>query len=300
MPIVSTVPFLSRKTQQLHEQWNNNHPYCSINNFPSKLEAHSSRKKWKWKVQGVGSYTRNYMAQFHKPHSNTNNFTDSFIKTRGSRNENQIEDSHKQYLPITWDRGPPESLSKSPSTLCFSLPSCFVFLFLSIPTLVQIFSSPEPARSPLLIFLKLLKFFILFGSFQKPISSNSFLPQSPSGFLSQSLFFSYFSPSYHYPFFLISQFNLSCSHICYQLHCSWFNKYIIVPTTTMARWWSPQPCVPCILLFWKPASTPKTSYQLFPGVRKIPRSKRGLQICPSSVEFTSVRNMNTRVNKKCE
>ena len=194
MPIVSTVPFLSRKTQQLHEQWNNSHPYCSINNFPSKLEAHSSRKKWKWKVQGVGSYTRNYMAQFHKPHSNTNNFIDSFIKTKGSRNENQIEDSHKQYLPITWDRGPPESLSKSPSTLCFSLPSCFVFLFLSIPTLVQIFSSPEPARSPLLIFLKLLKFFILFGSFQKPISSNSFLPQSPSGFLSQSLFFSYFSP----------------------------------------------------------------------------------------------------------
>ena len=91
MPIVSVVAFLGGKTQQLHEQWNNNHPYCSIYNFSSKLEGHSSKKKWKWKVQGVGSYTRNYMAQFHKRHINTNNFTDSFIKTRDNQNENQIE-----------------------------------------------------------------------------------------------------------------------------------------------------------------------------------------------------------------
>ena len=32
----------------------------------------------------------------------------------------------------------------------------------------------------------------------------------------------------------------------------------------------------------------------------MPWSKRGLQICPSSVEFTSVRNVNTEVKSKCE
>ena len=34
--------------------------------------------------------------------------------------------------------------------------------------------------------------------------------------------------------------------------------------------------------------------------KKKPYSQRGLQICPSLVEFTSVRNMNTRVKRKCE
>ena len=48
-----------------------------------------------------------------------------------------------------------------------------------------------------------------------------------STFVSSLLFFHFLS--HLLPYFLFN------SHICYQLHCSWFNKYVAVPTTTVTR-----------------------------------------------------------------
>ena len=43
-----------------------------------------------------------------------------------------------------------------------------------------------------------------------------------------------------------------------------------------------------------------TAQKLILKKKKKKKKNGGLQICPSLVEFTSVRNMNTKVKRKCE
>ena len=82
--------------------------------------------------------------------------------------------------------------------------------------------------------------------------------------LSLALCFSFTSCPIYSHIFLFN------SHICYQLHCSWFNKYVVVPPTTVARWWSPRPCVPCNLALLKIGPRSKNKLPTLPGCEKNP------------------------------
>ena len=62
---------------------------------------------------------------------------------------------------------------------------------------------------------------------------------------------------------------------------------VSIPTTTMARWWCPWPCVPCSLTPPEIGPHSKNKRPALPGVIKIcSKNYHGLQICLSSVEIT--------------
>ena len=71
---------------------------------------------------------------------------------------------------------------------------------------------------------------------------------------------------------------------------------VSLSTTTMASWWW-LPHIQAARLLQKEVF-PVQKWKIFNSPGWCPQ--RGLQICPSSVDFTSVRNMNTRAKRKCE
>ena len=59
-------------------------------------------------------------------------------------------------------------------------------------------------------------------------------------------------------------------------------------------------CMPCFSFTSSLIWPPKTAHSRGGKKKKHSSIRGGLQICPSSVEFTSVRNINTGVKRKCE
>ena len=83
-------------------------------------------------------------------------------------------------------------------------------------------------------------------------------------------------------------------------------SHYLLPCSSLQVWAPPTPAwpLPCLFLsshlvvppLFKREMPRREKKTLPPG----PLIKGGLQICPSSVELTSVRNMNTGVKGKCE
>ena len=88
----------------------------------------------------------------------------------------------------------------------------------------------------------------------------------------------------------------------HQLYC--FNHHLLKLQPPPWQWSHPSPHVPCYSFISKVGPHSKRDFQFFPrwsqNKRKAISFWKGLQICPSSVEFMSVRNMNISVKRKCE
>ena len=175
-----------------------------------------------------------------------------------------------------------------------SLFCLFLSLVLSCQNSSFLFSCSYPP-------LHLLCFFFFFNSLLKTNFlqlSHSWIPffltpfRTPPSSLSnaQIIIWSSSPPAIH-PFFLF----------CYVFLLFQVSTCSTAPTTTMARWSRPLLCIPCRFT-WKPSPSLQQHVASSSRVweKKNPWFKRGLEICPSSIEFTSVRNMNTIVKRKCE
>ena len=129
-------------------------------------------------------------------------------------------------------------------------------------------------------------------------------------FSSVFFFLSHLTPYLHQPDLLLSLaffFPMPISLFSEKLYSNHHALFPHIPlsTTTMARWWCPWPCLPCSSKHLR-KPTPYSS-KMLPTPRVWEKNllvhKRSLQICPSSVEFTSVRNWtskwNESVNNEC-